>query len=479
MEVGLHTCIVANHVAGTEARLHACKVLAHGCANFQLAMKKNALLLTTLLLTSFVHAQDDIDRFVEGFIARKKIPGVALLVRRDGQVVKSKGYGLANIEHNVPVTPRTVFQSGSMGKQFTSMAVMMLAEEGRLRIDDPVSKYLQAPGSWDGITLRHMLTHTSGLGDYPEEFDMRRDYTEDELFRMVKASKLNFKPSEKYAYSNLAYLTLGIVIRKVSGKFYGDFLQERVFQPLGMTSTRIISEHDIVPNRAAGYVLRDGRLKNQSWVSPSLNTTADGALYFTIEDLAKWDAALDARKLISEEGYRQMWTSAKLNNGKPADYGFGWRVAATRTGQPVIGHGGAWQGFSTVISRYPAQKLSVVALANRAGADVSYIASRVAGMLSSELALPQPKTVAVPAEALQGLQGEYQNEEQLKLKVEVEGDHLVTMFRGEKLVMRPTSESDFYEEDSDRTYTFTRDAAGAVKSVVVSLPEKMEFKKVR
>src|ERR1051326_2961075 len=188
------------------------------------------------------------------------------------------------------------------------MAVMMLVEQGRLGLDDRVAKFLKVPASWSKITIRHLLTHTSGLGDYPDEFSLQEDYSEDELLKMVTNQELDFGPGEEWAYSNLGYVTLGLVIHRVTGKFYGDFLQERIFKKLGMTSTRIINEADIIPNRAAGYRLEKGALKNQEWVAPSVNTTADGSLYFTIEDMAKWDEALDKQTLLSAESFRQMWT---------------------------------------------------------------------------------------------------------------------------------------------------------------------------
>jgi hypothetical protein len=158
-------------------------------------------------------------------------------------------------------------------------------------------------------------------------------------------------------------MLLGLLIHKVTGKFYGDFLQERVFKPLGMTTTRIISEADIVPNRAAGYRLVKGVVKNQEWVNPTLNTTADGSLYFTVLDLAKWDAALYTEKLLKKTSLDLMWTPVKLNNGKTHPYGFGWRVAEMN-GHRLIEHGGSWQGFTTGISRYVDDKLTVVALTN-------------------------------------------------------------------------------------------------------------------
>ncbi len=227
------------------------------------------------------------------------------MVRHEGNLALCQGYGLANLEHEVRVTPQTIFQSGSMGKQFTAMAVMLLVEDGKIALADPVAKYLDVPATWSGITVRHLLTHTSGLGDYPEDFSMKADYTEDDFLKMIKAQPLASAPGEKWSYSNLGYVSLGILIHKVSGEFYGDFLQRRVFAPLGMKSARIISESDIVPHRAAGYRLKEGALKNQDWVSPSVNTTADGCLYLNADDMAKWAEGLDNEKLLSPPATRK------------------------------------------------------------------------------------------------------------------------------------------------------------------------------
>src|SRR4029077_5216853 len=178
------------------------------------------------------------------------------LVAREGKTVRAQGFGFSNVELQVPVKSETIFQSGSVGKQFTATAVMMLVEEGKINLDDPISKYFKdAPSSWNDVKVRHLLSHTGGFGDYPKKFDFRRDYTEDELLKIVEGIPLAYPPGSKWAYSNLGYLTLGILIHRVAGKFYGDFLQERIFQPLGMQTTRIISEADIIPNRAAGYRL--------------------------------------------------------------------------------------------------------------------------------------------------------------------------------------------------------------------------------
>ena len=308
---------------------------------------------------------DKVDDFVQASIKQQKIPGLALAVMRDGKIVKAQGYGLASVELNVPVTPETIFQSGSMGKQFTATGIMMLVEEGKLGLDDKIAKYLgEAPETWKAITIRHLLTHTSGIKDYTgTDFDARGDFTEEQLLKKIESFPPDFAPGEKWSYSNSGYLLLGLVIHKVTGKFYGDFLQERIFGPLGMKTTRIISEADIIPNRAAGYRLVKGELKNQEWVAPSLNTTADGALYFTVLDLAKWDAALYTEKLLKRSSLEQMWTPVKLNNGKTYPYGFGWYIREVN-GHKNIEHGGAWQGFTTGISRYVDDKLTVVALTN-------------------------------------------------------------------------------------------------------------------
>jgi len=345
------------------------------------------LLLLFFSITCF--AQDGVatrvDDYIRAEMRAQQIPGVSLAVIRNGEIVLAKGYGLANLEHQVPVKPETIFQSGSMGKQFTATAVMMLVEEGKLSLDDKLIKFFpDGPQAWRNITVRHLLTHTSGMGDYPDDFDLRRDYTEDEMVQRIKAIPLTFQPGEKWSYSNLAYVTLGVLIHKVSGKFYGDFLQERVFKPLGMSTARVISEADIVPNRAAGYRLVNGELKNQNWVSPTLNTTADGALYLTVYDMAKWDAALYTDKLLKRSSLEQMWTPVKLNDGKTFPYGFGWALGNVH-GHRLIEHGGSWQGFKSQISRYVDDKLTVVVFANQARANPAKLAHGVAAIYNPEL----------------------------------------------------------------------------------------------
>src|SRR5262249_8509170 len=195
---------------------------------------------------------------------KQHIPGLALLVSRNGEPVLKQGYGFSNVELQVAVKPETIFQSGSVGKQFTATAVMMLVEEGKVALEDPLTKYFpSAPATWKKVTVRQLLSHTGGFTDYPKTFDFRKDYTEEDVLKIVEGIPLAYPPGTKWSYANLGYATLGILIHKVTGKFYGDFLQDRIFRPLDMNTTRIISEADIIPNRAAGYRLVKGELKNQ------------------------------------------------------------------------------------------------------------------------------------------------------------------------------------------------------------------------
>jgi CubicO group peptidase (beta-lactamase class C family) len=352
-------------------------------------MLKPALSVAVLTVLLVPAVQQDVatrlDAYVQAEMTKQNIPGVALAVVRNGQPPLIRSYGLANIEHQVPVKPETIFQSGSVGKQFTSAAVMLLAEDGKLSVDDKVSKHLgTVPGAWNNLTIRHLLTHTGGLTDYPKGFDFRRDYTEDELLKIIYGVPLAFQPGEKHQYSNLGYVTLGILIGKVTGRFYGDFLQERIFKPLDMTTARMISESDIVPHRAAGYRLVQGNLKNQEWVSPTMNTTADGSLYLSVLDMIKWDAGLRSDTFLEQASRDALWTQLKLNSGASQPYGFGW-VVTTRFGHRVVEHGGAWQGFVSYISRYIDDGLTVIVLVNRSGGPAAALTQGIVAIVSPDL----------------------------------------------------------------------------------------------
>jgi N-acyl-D-amino-acid deacylase len=341
---------------------------------------------------------DAIDTIVRTQMDAQRIPGMAVAVIRNGEIVKAQGYGLANVEHAVAVTDQTIFQSGSLGKQFTATAIMLQVEDGTVALADPLDKFFpNSPPAWRTITVRHLLTHTSGIPDYTDgQLDYRRDYTEDELVTFAQSLAPEFPPGADWRYSNTGYILLGAIVRMASGKFYGDVLRERVFTPLGMTSTRVISEADIVPNRAAGYRLVAGALQNQSWVAPSLNTTADGSLYLSLRDLVAWDRGVRARAILKPESWDLMLTPVALTSGRRHPYGFGWAVDRV-AGQPLHRHGGAWQGFKASIARYVGDDVSVIVLANLAQANPDRISDEIAATLI-------PKLSAAPTWVIQGAQ---------------------------------------------------------------------------
>jgi CubicO group peptidase (beta-lactamase class C family) len=359
------------------------------------ALVARAVLALALVLP-VTAAADAVDDYVRSVMAEQKIPGVSLVVLQNGKVVKSAGYGFANLEHEVPATPQTIYQSGSMGKQFTAAGILLLAEDGKLELDDPLAKYFpDGPASWHRITIRHLLTHTSGLKDYGgDEIDFRKDYTEAEYLEIMQRLPLEFEPGTQWSYSNSGYLILGILTSRLAGKHWSEFQAERLFRPLGMKTARIISERDIVMHRAAGYELDEhGEIRNQEWVAPSANRCADGALYFSVEDLAAWDAALTAHRFLKPEHFEAWWTPVKLASGTTYPYGFGWSLDEQR-GYPLIEHGGSWQGFRTAIARYVEQGLTIAVLANLAQAQPETMAHEIAGILEPSLLRPDPGRTA-------------------------------------------------------------------------------------
>ncbi len=332
---------------------------------------------------------EKIGNVVRAEIQRQKVPGAAVAVVHKGQVLVAEGYGLADVEHNVPVTSGTIFQSGSVGKQFTAVAVMLQVEDGKLSLDDSIATYFpDSPPGWRSVRVRNLLTHTSGIPDFTQnDLNNQRNYTEDDIVRIAKTLPLEFEPGSRWRYSNTGYKLLGVLVHKVSGRFYGDVLKDRVFAPLGMKTARTISEEDIVPNRAAGYRLVKGELKNQVWVSPTVNTLGDGTLYLTVHDFIAWDKALRAGAILKPQSWAEVYTPVKLNSGKSYPYGFGWFIEEAG-GQRWHHHYGAWQGFRTFFSRYLGDDLTIVVLANRANTNLQGIAQNIAVLFNQKLARP-------------------------------------------------------------------------------------------
>jgi D-alanyl-D-alanine carboxypeptidase len=307
---------------------------------------------------------DKVDEFVQSEMTKREIPGLALAVIRTGHETKSAAYGFANLELQSPARVETVFEIGSLTKQFTAAGILMLSQEGRLSVDDRIGKHLPGiPSGWTNITIRHLLNHTSGIKSYTglDGFELRRRLNQQQFIKTLGELPADFSPDDDSKYSNSGYNLLGFIIENVSGKNYWACLSERVLGPLGMTSTTNRDPVILVPNRADGYLRKGGVIMNRD--SDLTDVFAAGAIVSTIGDLAKWNAALDTEKLLSSSSKAQMWTRGKLNNGKEIPYGFGWRIDEFQ-GHKNIGHSGSTSGFSASLQRFPDDKLTVVVLCN-------------------------------------------------------------------------------------------------------------------
>ena len=339
-----------------------------------------SLLVLTLLGAGAVKS-DEVDDYVQGEMKKQHILGLALAVVKNGTAEKVAGYGLANVEWNVPVRPDTVFQIQSVTKTFTASAVMLLVEEGKISLDDNITNYFSdLPKSWEGITVRHLLTHTSGIKDFINEptVDLRKDLSPADVIESLRDKPLNFAPGEKYAYSNTGYHLLGMIIRKVTGKSWDEFVRERILDPLGMNDTRVVSFSALITNRAAGYAWEDGRIQNGHFIAPTILGYAGGGFRSTVLDLAKWDAALYGEQILKQSSLEQMWTTAELNDGSKSTYGFGWGLGRHQ-GRRLVSHTGSHAtGFKSILARYVDDKLTVIILTNQRAANQTAIANGVA-----------------------------------------------------------------------------------------------------
>jgi D-alanyl-D-alanine carboxypeptidase len=272
---------------------------------------------------------DDIDNWVRAQIKERRVPAVSVAVIKGGVLVKAEGYGIANLEHNIPATPTTVYKIGSVSKQFIAAGVMLLVQDGKVVLDQPLSRYVAGtPDAWQAITIRHLLTHTSGLVREAPGFDPYKIQPDLDVIRAAFPIPLNSKPGDKYAYSNLGYYTLAEVIHSVSGLSWAEFLNERVFAPLAMTSTRPTSVATIIQNRVGGYAWSKDRFENmENWttVRPS------GAFVSTVLDMAKWEAALQSDRILTASTKKEMWTPARLNDGSDYPYGLAGRSIISQT----------------------------------------------------------------------------------------------------------------------------------------------------
>jgi CubicO group peptidase (beta-lactamase class C family) len=365
---------------------------------------------------------DEIDSYLEARLRALHIPGASLAVARNGHVVKARGYGLANLELGVPAGERTFYEIGSNTKQFTAAAILLLVEERKLGLDDPLTRFFPAiPPAWSGITVRHLLTHTSGIQNHVAVPGFLKLFKTDLFFETTPGPEelldtffklpLEFRPGATWAYDNTGYILLGYIVEKVSGKPYWAFLDERIFKPLGMTSTRSTDPQPLVAGRASGYEWVAPAFRNRPVLLPAIAFSA-GSILSTVEDLSRWDAALQGEKLLRRSSLEQMWTPARAADGSALsfDYGFGWFVDSYR-GHRFVQHSGGTPGFSSAIYRFLEEKLAVILLTNHGDRILDQLVIDVAGMVEPSLRRrevgpdPAPQTTLLVKSVLADLLG--------------------------------------------------------------------------
>jgi CubicO group peptidase (beta-lactamase class C family) len=401
------------------------------------------------------HAQDKalvsyVDSVANAAVAQHKTPGVSVAVVRRGRTALAKGYGFADLENDIPATAETVYRIGSITKQFTSSAIMRLAEQGKLSLDDTLQKFLPTYDTkGNRVTVRHLLNHTSGIKSYTSlpAFGrvMRLDLPHDSLVALFASEPFDFKPGDRWLYDNSGYFLLGMIVEKVSGKPYGQYLQDEFFTPLGLKSTVYCDEAPLIKHRARGYVPKPGvQFANADPLSMELPYAA-GSLCSTVTDLAAWTAALSSGKVVSPSSYKQMTTPLTLNDGKPLTYGFGLGVGALR-GHRQISHNGGINGFVSELHHYVDDSTVVVVLTNvgsRTAVDLEkLVATRALG-------IPDTAAAALSAAELSRYEGTYQLP-RLKVRMFAENGRLATQGEGQGVMhLKHLGGGKFVAEESD------------------------------
>jgi len=399
-------------------------------------------------------------------------PGIVLRVQQNGKVLFEKAYGMADMELGVKMQPDHILRLGSITKQFTAVAMLMLVQEGKVSLADDLTKYLpDYPTGGRKISVAQLLNHTSGIKSYTSMRDFpeiwRKDMPLTVLIDHFKNEPFDFEPGERWEYNNSAYILAGAVIEKASGMSYADFIEKRIFQPLGMTDSYYDVTDRIVPRRIRGY--GDGETEGSFTNAPFLSMTlphAAGSLMSTVADLGKWDEALYTDKLVKKDLLQQAWTATKLNNGAMTHYGYGWGFDEV-DGHKFIYHSGGIHGFVTNGIRVPDAHLYVVALSNnttKGPADLTYdIAKMVLG-----IAQEKPKPISMTAKALADYVGVYELDSPDKWRhITLDGDQLYSQRAGsERFKVFAYGNDRFFFEDHPTRLHFGRNKAGKVTSLV-------------
>lgn len=332
-------------------------------------MKKFTFILCLIICQTVVFAQsfdNKIDSLAQTIFKDTNAPGCVIMVSKNGKAIYHKAFGLANIELNTAMQTQQVFQLGSMTKQFTAVAILMLAEQQKLNIDDPLSKYISDYPNGKNITIHHLLTHTAGIKDYTKMRALsdiaEKDLTPKQLIDFFKNEPSEFAPGEKFFYNNSGYVILGHLIELISGKTYEDFIQTNIFKKAGMLNSRFASDVAVIKNRAYGYRKSETAYINKNKISFNIAYAA-GALMSSSTDLLIWQNALNQNLLLKAESLNKAFTKYKLNDGEGFNYGYGWHLKEIN-GETSREHGGSIFGFKTMAVFLPKQNIYVVALSN-------------------------------------------------------------------------------------------------------------------
>lgn len=406
------------------------------------------------------------EQVVQSFVKDKQFMG-AVLVARGNDVLLDKGYGFANLEWQIPDSPKTKFRLGSITKQFTAASILLLEERGKLKVDDPVKKYMpDAPAAWDKITIFNLLTHTSGIPNFTSFPDYRKlepfAATAEELVTRFRDKPLDFQPGQKWSYSNSGYVLLGYLIEKISGESYAQFVQDNIFKPLGMADSGYDSNSAVIEDRASGYAPGENGIVNAGYIDMTIPLSA-GGLYSTTEDLLRWEQGLFGGKLLSAASLKKMTTPFKN------DYAFGLGVHSVN-GHEEIAHGGGIEGFNTALAYYPDEKLTVVVLGNVNGSapqeiatDLHTIAEGGNVVLTSER-----KVVKIDTKTFDGYVGSYQLAPSFILKVSREGDRFMTQATGQGPVeIFPEGDHDFFAKVVNAQITFVTNSQGQATELIL------------
>ena len=398
-------------------------------------------------------------------------PGATVIVVKDGTTVFRKAYGLADIARKVPLTPETSLRLGSITKQFTAVGILLLAEEGKLSVQDDITKYLPGyPTHGKKISIEHLLTHTSGIVSYTGKpgyvETMARDMPVSAMIDSFKNDPLEFDPGSRYKYNNSGYFLLGAIIEKVSGQPYAKFLEQRIFLPLQMHQTAYEGHERGAGPRALGHSPQDTHFGPSQPLSMT-QPYAAGALVSSVDDLARWDAALSSGKLLKEASWKQATTPYRLSTGKPNTYGYGWDIDKLQ-GAPMVAHGGAINGFNTFALRLPADQVYVAVLSNTdSGMARSDLVAKKAAALAIGKPYPEYKKLTLDTVSLDAYAGTYELQELGQRIVRRDKDTLVFERPGRgALPLSAFAQDAFFLPGGLDHVKFSRDAKGAVTNMI-------------